>query len=177
MRAPVDAERLGILMRRLGGAARQPGRVYLTGGATAVLEGWRASTIDVDLKMVPEQDELFRAIPRLKEELSINVELASPADFIPELPGWEGRSRTIRTEGSLTFCHYDFYAQALAKIERGHAIDIEDVEQMIRRGLVEPHRLLEFLDRIVPDLRRYPALDPPSFRRAVEAIVARHRSG
>lgn len=177
MRAPVDAERLGILMRHLGGAARQPGRVYLTGGATAVLEGWRASTIDVDLKMVPDQDELFRAIPRLKEELSINVELASPADFIPELPGWEDRSRAILTEGPLTFCHYDFYAQALAKIERGHAIDIEDVEQMIRRGLVEPRRLLEFLERIEPDLVRYPALDPPSFRRAVEAVVARHRSG
>jgi hypothetical protein len=177
MRAPVDAERLGLLMRHLGAAARHPGRVYFTGGATAVLEGWRTSTIDVDLKLAPEQDEIFRAIPRLKDELSINVELASPSDFIPELPGWEARSRTVRTEGSITFCHYDLYAQALAKIERGHAIDIEDVEQMIRRRLVEPARLLELLDRIEPDLPRYPALDPPSFRRAVEAVAARHRRG
>lgn len=137
-------------MRHPGAAARRPGRIYLTGGATAVLEGWRHSTIDVDLKMVPEQDELFQAIPRLKEELSINVELASPAEFIPELPGWEARSRAVRTEGPLTFCHYDFYAQALAKIERGHAIE--------------------------PNLVRYPALDPPSLRRAVEAIVTRHGS-
>jgi hypothetical protein len=173
MRAPVDVERLGVLMQQLGAAARHPGRVYLTGGATAVLEGWRASTIDVDLKMVPEQDEVFRAIPRLKEELSINVELASPADFIPELPGWDDRSRAIRTEGSLTFCHYDFYAQALSKIERGHATDLEDVEQMIGRGLVDPGRLLEFFRAIEPRLTRYPALDPASFRRAVEAVVAR----
>ncbi|OFW07661.1 MAG: hypothetical protein A3I61_17930 [Acidobacteria bacterium RIFCSPLOWO2_02_FULL_68_18] len=177
MRTPVDAERLGVLMRHLGAAARQPGRIYFTGGASAVLEGWRDSTIDVDLKMVPEQDELFRAIPRLKDELSINVELASPGDFIPELPGWNARSRAIRTEGALTFCHYDFYAQALAKIERGHAIDIEDVEQMFRRGLLEPSRLLEFLDAIERDLVRYPALDPPSFRRAVQTVVARHGSG
>jgi hypothetical protein len=174
MRAPVDGARLGALMRHLGAAAGRPGRVYLTGGATAVLEGWRASTIDVDLKMVPEQDELFRAIPRLKDELSINVELASPADFIPELPGWERRSRTIRTEGKLTFCHYDFYAQVLAKIERGHTTDLKDAEQMIRRGLVDPARVLEFFRAIEPDLVRYPALDPPSFRRAVEAVVARH---
>jgi Nucleotidyltransferase of unknown function (DUF6036) len=173
MRAPVDAARLGALMRQLGAAARHPGRVYLTGGATAVLEGWRASTIDVDLKMVPEQDEVFRAIPRLKEELSINVELASPADFIPELPGWDDRSRAILTEGKLTFCHYDFYAQALAKIERGHATDLEDVEQMIRRGLVDPGRLLGFLHAIEPQLTRYPALDPASFQRAVEAVVTR----
>jgi hypothetical protein len=173
MRAPVDAARLGALMRQLGAAARHPGRVYLTGGATAVLEGWRASTIDVDLKMVPEQDEVFQAIPRLKEELSINVELASPADFIPELPGWDGRSRAVLTEGKLTFCHYDFYAQALAKIERGHATDSEDVEQMIRRGLIDPGRLLEFFHAIEPRLVRYPALDPASFKRAVEAVVTR----
>jgi hypothetical protein len=176
MRAPVDAERLGALMRHLGAAARQPGRVYLTGGATAVLEGWRASTIDVDLKMIPEQDALFRAIARLKDALSINVEIVSPADFIPELPGWDHRSRAIRIEGSLTFCHYDFYAQALAKIERGHTTDLEDVEQMIRRRLVEPGRLLEFFDAIASDLVRYPALDPLSFRRAVQAVVARHSS-
>jgi len=45
---------------------------------------------------------------------------------------------------------------------------------MIRRGLVDPGRLLEFFDSITPQLVRYPALHPPSFRRAVEAVVARH---
>jgi len=176
MRAPVDAARLAELLRRLGAAASGPGRIYLTGGATALLEGWRASTIDVDLTMVPEQDALFRAIARLKDELSINVELASPADFIPELPGWRDRCRFIRAEGPITFWHYDFYAQALAKIERGHTKDVEDVEQMIRRGLVEPGRLLELFSAIEPELVRYPAIDPPSFRKAVEAAIARHRS-
>lgn len=79
MRARVDAARLDVLMRHLGAAARHPGRVYFTGGATAVLQGWRPSTI-------------------------------------------------------------------------------------------------EFLTRIEPALTRYPALDPPSFKRAVEAVVARHES-
>ncbi|MGH6692886.1 MAG: DUF6036 family nucleotidyltransferase [Gammaproteobacteria bacterium] len=176
MRTPVDAGHLVLLMRHLGAAARRSGHVYLTGGATAVLEGWRASTIDVDLKMVPEQDELFRASPRLKDDLSLNVELQSPADFIPEVPGWDERSPLIRTEGLLTFYHYDFYAQALAKIERGHATDEQDVEQMIARGLVDPRRLLRFFMAIEPDLVRYPAVDPPPFRRAVEETVARFGS-
>ena len=44
------------------------------GGATAVLHGWRASTIDVDLKLVPDDDALLRALPRLKEELHVNLE-------------------------------------------------------------------------------------------------------
>jgi hypothetical protein len=65
--------------------------VYLTGGATAVLLGWRETTIDADITIVPESDRLLRARPALKEQLRINVELASPAHFIPELPGWAER--------------------------------------------------------------------------------------
>ena len=60
----------------------------------------------------------------------MNVELASPDDFIPEVPGWQERSRFIQQEGKLTFFHYDFYAQALAKIERRHTIDEEDNENL-----------------------------------------------
>ncbi len=78
MRALADAERIHRFMRALAESARQDGRVYFTGGATAVLLGWRPTTIDVDLRFVPEQDVLLRAIPTLKEQLQINVELASP---------------------------------------------------------------------------------------------------
>lgn len=50
MRPPVDEPRLRQLARELGRIAREPVRVYLTGGSTAVLERWRESTIDVDLR-------------------------------------------------------------------------------------------------------------------------------
>ena len=73
----------------------------------------------------------------------MNVELACPAHFIPELPGWQERSLFIAQEGSLSFYHYDLYAQALAKIERGHALDVTDVEEMFRRGFIEPIKLKE----------------------------------
>jgi hypothetical protein len=75
--------------------------VYFTGGATAVLYGWRTSTLDLDVKFVPERDELFRAIPALKERLRLNIELASPADFIPVRADWEMRSPFIAREGPL----------------------------------------------------------------------------
>ncbi|HEX4622126.1 MAG TPA: DUF6036 family nucleotidyltransferase, partial [Myxococcaceae bacterium] len=127
MREPLDAERLKRFMKALGEATRAPVRVYLTGGATAVLLGWRMSTIDVDLKPVPESDALLRSLPGLKEALHVNVELAAPSDFIPELPGWQERSAFIGQEGALTFFYYDFYGQALSKIERGHAKDVGDV--------------------------------------------------
>jgi hypothetical protein len=173
MRALADAERLRRFLTALGKEAHEETALYLTGGATAVLLGWRDSTVDADILIVPERDSLFRALPRLKEELQINVEIASPAHFIPELPGWRTRSLFIAREGHLSSYHYDPYAQALAKIERGHAKDLADVEQLIARGLVEPGRLRELYEAIEPWLHRYPAIDPPSFRRRVEDVLVR----
>ena len=154
-------------MRRLGGAARSPGRIYLVGGSSAVLVGWRETTVDVDLKLDPEPAGVFEAIARAKEALNINVELAAPDDFIPELPGWRERSPFIGRHGRVDYHHYDFFAQALAKIERGHAQDLADVRAMGSRGLVRTARLLESFEVIQPELIRYPALDPASFREKV----------
>lgn len=171
MREPLTSETLQAFIRALAAAAKQPSRVYLVGGACAVLLGWRSATIDIDLKIVPESDELLRSLPRLKEQLHLNIELASPDDFIPEAPGWQERSVFVQQEGRLAFYHYDFYAQALAKIERGHQIDRQDVERMIFTGLVDPTRLLELFISIEDKVHRYPALDLKAFRRAVEQVV------
>lgn len=155
-------------MEAFGTAATAPARVYFAGGTTAVLLGWRSTTIDVDLKLVPEHDALLRVIPELKEKLQINVELASPADFIPVAAGWEERSSFLGDAGRLSFYHFDLYAQALAKVERGHAQDLGDVREMLSRGLIEPRRAVEYFERIEPDLYRFPAIHGPSFRRSVE---------
>jgi hypothetical protein len=171
MRALADARRIRGFLEALGQRARDEARVYLAGGATAVLYGWRASTVDVDLKIVPDSGSVLRAIPELKEALGINVELASPDDFIPALPGWEGRSPFIGQEGRLFCHHYDPAAQVLAKIERGHDQDLRDAEEMVRRGLVRREDLMRYFEQIEPELYRYPAIDPPSFRRAVEAFA------
>ena len=171
MRPLVDAARLDAFLQAFGRAADAPARVYLTGGATAVLLGWRPSTIDVDLKLVPELDSLFRAIPALKDSMQINVELASPDDFIPELPGWQERSAFVATHGQASFHHYDLYAQALAKIERGHEQDRVDVRAMLERGLVRRDRLRELYAAIESRLYRYPAIDPAAFRGALDQAL------
>jgi hypothetical protein len=94
----------------------------LTGGATAEIEGWRAATIDVDLRFEPEADELLRALPGVKDRLGINIKLASPPDFIPELPGWRDRRPHVLSEGRVDVHRFDLYSQALSKIERGFAL-------------------------------------------------------
>jgi hypothetical protein len=172
MRPPVDEPRIRALASALSLVARGPVGIYLTGGATAVLQGWRAATIDVDVRFEPEADELLRALPELKERLGINIELASPPDFIPELPGWRERSPLVFQEGRVAVHHFDPYSQALAKIERGFQQDLEDVHMMVTSGLVEPARLRELYYAIEPELYRYPAIEPQAFRRKVDLALS-----
>lgn len=171
MREPLDAGLLERFLRELGRVTRRPGRLYLTGGATAVREGWRESTIDIDVRFEPEDDDVMRHLPALKERLQVSVELASPPLFIPEVPGWRDRSLYVGRYGALDVFHFDPYSQALAKIERGLDHDLSDVEAMIGRGLVEPHRLRALFALIEPDLFRHPAIDPAGFARRVDAAA------
>lgn len=168
MRPLADAQRIRAFLKALSREAEGDSRVYLTGGATAALLGWRSATIDVDLKIVPEQDRLLRAMSVLKESLQINVEFAAPDQFIPTVPGWEDRSLFVAQEGRLAIFHYDLYSQALAKLERGHRQDLEDVRAMLQRDLIEPRRLRALFDSIEPEIYRFPSIDAVTFRRAVE---------
>lgn len=163
MRELADAARVRALAEALGRVAPAGTRLYLVGGATAVLAGWRPSTVDVDLRIEPESDAVLRAIPELKERLETNVELASPSDFLPELPGWRERSRFLFRAGNVDVFDYDLYAQALAKIERGFETDLADVEAMLSSGLVERQRLAELFATIRSELFRFPAIDAAAF--------------
>jgi hypothetical protein len=177
MRGKASAKKIQGLMQALSRSARGPGVIYFTGGASAVLEGWREATIDVDLKLDPEPAGIFEALPRLKDELDLNVELASPDDFIPALPDWKGRSPLIAELGLLRFHHYDFFAQALSKIERGHNLDILDVDEMFTRRLINPAELRSYFKQIRPALNRFPAIDPDDFANKVAEALRRHEGG
>jgi hypothetical protein len=170
MREPTSAESVRALMREFGRVARTPARVYLVGGSTAVIEGWRLSTVDIDLKLEPD-DELLRHLVALKERLNVNVELASPSDFLPELPGWRERSPFLFREGVIDVFHYDLYAQALSKLQRGFDQDLDDVAAMVAGGAVEPATLAELFAAIEPELYRFPAVVPADLRAAVEALL------
>ena len=172
MRALTSREKIERLMAELGRAVRSPGRVYFTGGVSAVLLGWRETTLDVDLKADPEPDGFFEALPRLKDAVDINIELAAPDDFIPALPDWRDRSRFIAQHGPLGFYHYDFYSQALSKIERNHERDQADVQRMLATGLTKRDLLLAFFRDIEPRLIRFPAIDADALRSRVEQIAA-----
>lgn len=171
------AAKVRLCMRWLGDEAQSSGRIYLVGGASAVLVGWRATTVDVDIKLAPEPAGVFQAIAQAKEALDMNIELAAPDDFIPALPDWENRSLFVAKHGSVEFLHYDFYAQALAKIERGHEQDWDDVRAMHQFGLIEPKQLSALFDAIKTALPRFPAVDAACFARRVDLATRAMNDG
>ena len=171
MRDAADAERIRRLAQELGRSVPAGTRMYLTGGATAVLEGWRQSTVDVDVRFEPDSDTALRRLASLKEELSVNVELASPLDFLPPLAGWQDRCRFRFREGNLEVFDFDPYSQALSKLERSFDLDLKDVSAMVESGLVEPGRLLELFEGVEAELYRFPAVDPNGLRSAVESLM------
>jgi hypothetical protein len=173
MRRAVTPATLHRFMQELAASAQSPGKVYFTGGATALLLGFRQQTIDIDIKLDPEPKGVFEAIAKLKNSLDINVELASPDDFIPAATGWRERSRHIASIGKLQFFHYDYSLQALAKLERGYAQDIADIESLISGGHVTAKELRKRFDEIEPELIRYPAIDGPAFKTKLENLIKR----
>lgn len=60
MREKVDRDRLEKFLHAFASEADRQVRVFLTGGATAVLRGWRDSTVDIDLRLIPDNDRMLR---------------------------------------------------------------------------------------------------------------------
>lgn len=173
MRPNVDSQKIQRLMQVLGREAQGSGCIYFTGGASALLIGWRSSTVDVDIRLDPEPPGVFQAIAKLKQDLNINIELASPQDFLPPLPGWRDRSVFIGKQGQISFYHYDFTAQALSKLSRGFDRDIQDVQAMYEQKLFSLKELWDGFEAIAPDLIRFPSLNPDALRGRVENFIKR----
>jgi len=80
MRRKVTIEVLKEFMEELAIAAQSPGKVYFTGGATALLLGFRGADHDIDIKLDPEPKGVFEAIARLKN--SLDLMSSSPLQII-----------------------------------------------------------------------------------------------
>ena len=82
--------------------------------------------------------------------------------------------------GKISFYHYDFTAQALAKLPRGYDRDIDDVQAMYKQRLFVLEDLRTGLEAIEPELIRFPALDVEVLNGRVDhfiELVERTREG
>ena len=139
-----------------------------------VFEGFRAQTLDIDIAIeVANEDHaaFIRAVRELKQELWINVEEASPGDFIPLPDGYRDRSPFVGRYGQLDVFHFDLYSMALSKIERGTENDFSDVLALLRAGRIHWETLSGCFAEILPrfgvaSLKQ----DPDEFQRKFDAL-------
>jgi hypothetical protein len=138
-RPSVDRPRIERFLRELGRAFRHPARLFIVGGTTLVYERLRESTLDIDyaLEVANEHHgEFMRQLARLKDQLAVNVEEASPADFIPLPSGWRNRAQFVDRFGQIDVFHYDLVSTALSKLGRGHERDLTDVRLLLDANLI-----------------------------------------
>jgi len=115
-------------------------RFYLVGGSVIIDLGLRGTTLDVDY--VADADDpadladLEQLIRILKNELDINVEPASPADFLPVPRSVLERSRYVRRQGRLDIYYYHLPSLVISKVARGLEQDLDDAEGLVRMGEV-----------------------------------------
>jgi hypothetical protein len=77
VRSEANRSKIEEFMSAVGKRVAGEGSIYLAGGATAVLHGWRPMTIDVDLKPDPEPRGFFAQI----EPQLIRYPAVDPASF------------------------------------------------------------------------------------------------
>ena len=170
MRHHSQVEQIEKFIVELGLLVNKPVKVYFTGGATAVMLGIRESTIDVDIKFEPDEIQVYRAIQVLKEKLNMNIELASPDNFIPPLPHWRERSIFITKNKNVSFFHYDLYSQIIAKIQRGWKQDLTDVIGFLKLD-IDRKKLLILFDKIKIDFIKYPSSNAEKLERKLKKFL------
>ena len=167
MRPSVDKTAIESFLQQLGRTFRKPGRLYLVGGAALVHAGVRPGfTQDIDIQVSgANEGELIVAIQRLIQQLQINVEFASPADFIPLPSQWEMHAQYVGRYGGVDVFYFDFYSIALSKIERGNSRDIADVELLVQQGIITLNELDAAYREVLAQLGqgRYPRITPQRF--------------
>jgi len=139
------------------GRTRQPGRLYLVGGAALVHRGIRpGQTLDIDIQITVDPANLTAQIAQLKQQLNMNIEFASPADFMPLPTQWEARSQFIKRYGQVDVFYFDWYSLALSKIQRASQQDVVDVQLLVRRGFINVTELERFYQDVLSKIGQPP---------------------
>jgi len=174
MRPSVDKTAIESFLQQLGRAFRKPGRLYLVGGAALVHAGVRPGfTQDIDIQVSgANEGELIVAVQRLIQQMQINVEFASPGDFIPLPSQWEMHAQYVGRYGGVDVFYFDFYSIALSKIERGNSRDIDDVKLLVQQGIITLNELDAAYGEVLAQLGqgRYPRITPQRFSERYTAV-------
>lgn len=108
--------------------------------------------------------------------MNINVEFASPGDFIPLPTQWEARSEFIKRYDQVDVFYFDWYSIALSKMQRANRQDVVDVQLLVRQGFIDLNELDALYQNVLnrignpPYDRLLPNLSPQQFSQHYQAV-------
>jgi len=168
MRPTVDKAEIERFLHAFGQFYRKQNRLYLTGGAALVHAGIRSGrTLDIDVEVT--DGDMLLTIDQLKQRLQLNIEVASPKDFMPVPNQWETWSQYVGRYGSVDVFYFDFYSIALSKIDRGTTRDLQDVQLLVLQSIIDLKTLDIAFQEVIQQVQstqgrmRYPRFDPTTF--------------
>jgi hypothetical protein len=175
MRPNVDKADIERFLRTLGQLYRKPGRLYIAGGAALVHAGISARrTLDIDVDV--SDGDMLLVIDQLKQRLHLNIEIASPKDFMPVSSQWEALSQYVSRYGSVDVFYFDFYSIALSKIDRATTRDLQDVQLLVQHHIIDLATFDDAFHDVMQQVQtaqgrmRYPRFDPVAFAARYSAI-------
>ena len=93
--------------------------------------------MDIDIEISGENEgEMIEAIRQLIQQMNINIEFASPRDFMPLPKHWLTQSQYVGRYGAIDVFYFDFYSIALSKMQRGSTLDINDVKLLLQQRII-----------------------------------------
>jgi hypothetical protein len=118
-----DRPRLTQFLDLLGRRLRRPTRFYLVDGSVLIDLRLRPTTLDIAHAAEADEpialSELEEAIRSLRQQLDLNIEPASPADFLPVPASALSQSQFVRQHGPLSVYYYLLPTHVIAKVARG----------------------------------------------------------
>lgn len=175
----ITADDIRAFLRKMRLAVVHPGRLYLVGEATQVLEGWRAYTDE--LVFAAEIDAADRAtfdaaVQQFRFENGCQLLEEHPADLIPLPDGVAERSRIILPEkgephSPLECLHFDPVGVAFRYIARGDEPDYHIALYYLRNGWTNMAEMDAILAQLLPKFSmKTIAQDPAEFRRKYKGL-------
>ncbi len=185
MRTQVDRRALQSLVGMLRDTVTQPGRLFLIGETSQLVEGWRPRVPQILL--TPGGDDGARkattaAVQTVASRLGIGIVWEAPEDVVPLPHGADQRHRatghTWGVDGGIfEILHYDPYSVICRGIARGDEPDYHTALAYLEHGWVTEARLVELFEELIPRLNAESiAQDPAEFRRKLKGLLQMWRA-
>lgn len=181
----VDRDAIIGFIRRFRAEFDRPGRLFLIGETSQVLEGWRerADEFTYAADITSEDREGFdRVFQKIAAELDIETNDEHPATLIPLPKDFEDRAIRVSekllnpgndntTNGALEIFHFDPYSVSFRYISRGDEPDYHIAMYYLQHGWVTMDEMESLLENLLPEFSfETIAQDPAEFRRKFKGL-------